>query len=129
MASFSFGRELAGVRWVACSIQMALAREAFPVVGGSSGDDAVEVVGVALGFHEALLASGGAAFPVGALLRLAVEGGDDRFGFYGGLVLGAIAEVDDLFGMAEGEAGVGVIAMVTGIGGGGGVSVADVRLP
>ena len=99
--------------------------EVFPVIGGGSGDDAVEVVGVALGFHEALLASGGAALPVGALLRLAVEGGDDRFGFYGRFVLGAIAEVDDLFRMVEGVAGVGVIAMVTGIGGGGGVSVAD----
>jgi hypothetical protein len=40
-------------------------------------------------------------------------------------VLGAIAEVDHLFRMAEGVTGVGAIAMVTGIGGGGGVSVAD----
>src|SRR5438045_2323059 len=96
-----------------------------PVIGGGSGDDAVEVIGVALGFHEALLASGGAAIPVGALLRLAVEGGDDRFGFYGRLMLGAIAEVDDFFGMAESEAGVGIIAMVTSVGRGGGVSVAE----
>ncbi len=99
--------------------------EMLKVIGGGSGDDAVEVVRVALSFHEALPASGGAAIPVGALLRFAIEGGDDCFGFYGRLVLGAITVVDDLFRMAEGEASVGVVTMVTGIGGGGGVSVAD----
>src|SRR4051794_37871427 len=96
-----------------------------PVIGGGSGDDAVEVIGVKVCFPEALLASGGAAIPIGALLRLAVVGGDDGFGFYGRLMLGAVAEVDDLFGMAESEAGVGLIAVVTSVGCGGGVSVAE----
>jgi hypothetical protein len=99
--------------------------ETFPVVGGGSGDDAVEVGGITLSLHKTLPASGGAPAPVGLCGGSIVEGGDDGLGLDGGLVDGAISEVDDLFRVAEGEASVGHGALVTGVGGRDSVALAN----
>ena len=94
-----------------------------PIVGGRAGDDAVVILGVALGFHERLAAAVGAGAEVGALRALAVEGVQDGLGFHGRFVDGAIAEVGDLLGVIERPGGIGAAGMVAGIGGGGGVVV------
>ena len=68
-----------------------------------AGDDAVVVVRKALRLGEALASAGRAAVPVRPPRAAAVERVDDRLRLDGHLVLGAIREVDELFGMAERE--------------------------
>jgi len=46
---------------------------------------------------------------------------DDRLGDDGGFVDGAVAEVDDLFGMVQRPGGVGTATLVSGVGGSAGV--------
>jgi len=62
-------------------------------------------------------AAGGAAAPVRFFRGLRVIAGDDRAGFQNHFVNRPVAEVDDLFGMAEGVTAVRGRALVTGVGG------------
>ena len=65
-----------------------------PVVGGSASDDAVVVVGVALGLHQGVMSALRAADEVGEVGVAAVVGARDRLAGDGRLVLRAIPEVD-----------------------------------
>ena len=103
----------------------AVGEEVRPVVGGRAGDDAVVVGGEALRLHERLAAAVRAGIEVRALGRAAVERRDGRFRCDGGFVDRAIAEVDDLLGMAERPAGIGAAGAVAGVGGGRGVAARD----
>src|SRR5579863_2963459 len=55
----------------------------------------------------------------------AIERVNNRLGFLGGLMDGAIPKVDDLFRVAERPAGIGCVTLVTRVGGGTGVAVQD----
>ena len=70
------------------------------VITGIAGDDACEILGIALRFHERLPAAARAAGEIGELRRYAVERGNNGFAPQGRLVHGAIAEVNQLFRMA-----------------------------
>src|SRR6185312_12763166 len=73
-----------------------------PVIGGGAGDDAVEVVGKPLRFHESLAAAVRTTDEVPAGGRSAVERLHDGAGLYRGFVHRAVTEIDQLFGMADG---------------------------
>src|ERR1039458_747949 len=96
-----------------------------PIVGGRARDDAIVILGVALGFHQRLAAAVGAGAEVRALGVLAVEGVQDGLGFHGRFVNGAMAEVGNLLGVIERPSGIRPACMVTGVCGGGGVVVRD----
>src|SRR5205814_1059682 len=96
------------------------ALQAGGVVGRGAGDDAVVVVGEALGFGEGLTAAGGASVPEGQLGSGAVVAGGDGFGGDGHFVDGAVGEVEELIGVADDESR--LVAGVAGVGAGGGVS-------
>ena len=59
------------------------------------------------------------------LWRFAVERLNDCFGLDGHFMNGAIAEIGDLFGMAESPIGVNAIGAMAGIGGSGRVAVVE----
>ena len=90
------------------------------VIAGISGDDALEILGKALRLHERLPAAARAAGEVRQALPHAVERGDRGFTLERRFVHRAIAEIDQLLGMAEREARAS--SQVPGIGGRGGVS-------
>ena len=92
-----------------------------PVIGRRACEDAVIVGRIALRFHKGLAAAVGTRIEIGPARGVAVEVFDDGFGGDGGFVNGAIAEVDDLFGMVKRPAGVGDAAFVSGIRRGGSV--------
>src|SRR5260221_1826137 len=86
-----------------------------PVVGGSSGEDAVVIIGKTLGLHQGLAAAIGAG-DEGAMLRIfSAEGFDGGLGDAGHFVDAAVAEVGNFFGMAEGPAGIGATCGVSGV--------------
>src|SRR5690606_21126880 len=64
------------------------------VVAGGAGDDAVEVVGVALGLHQRLPSAVGASGEVGVPWGLPVVGLGDGLGGQRGDVFGAVSGVD-----------------------------------
>ncbi len=97
------------------------------MIGRGAGDDAIEVFGIALGFHEGFAAAIGAADEVAAGNVLAVEGADDGFGLGGGFLEGAVAEVDEFFGVADGPGGAGLRFVVAVVGAGGGIAAAESR--
>ena len=68
-----------------------------PVVGGSAGDDTVEVVGKPLRFHEGLAAAVRTTDEVAAGGRSAVEGLHDGARLQCGFMHRAVAEIDQLF--------------------------------
>src|SRR5215470_13792125 len=77
-----------------------------PIASRSSGEDAVIIVGKTLRFHEALAATVRTSKKIGVLRRVAITHAnqflcDDRHG-----VNSAVAEVGDLFWMAESPGGV-----------------------
>ena len=90
------------------------------VITGIAGDDAFEIVGIALRFHERLPASARAAGEIRKLRRRAIERGHDGFAAQRRFVHGAIAEIDQLLGMAGREAR--RVSRVAGVGGRGCVS-------
>ena len=94
-----------------------------PRICGSSGDDAVEILGKALRLLKSLSATVRAAVEVGEPRRVAIKSGDGRLPLHGRLVDGAIAKVDQLVGMAQREAR--AAADVTGVCGRGGVSASQ----
>ncbi len=96
-----------------------------PVVGGRSGEDAIVILGITLGFHQRLAASVRASREIGPFQRLAVERLHDALGIHCHLVNAAIAVVGNFFEMIQ-RPGC-VRAGVTCIGTGGGVALADGR--
>ena len=80
--------------------------EARPVVGRVAGDEAVEVLGIALRLHQTLLAALGAADVVGVLRRLAVIRARNRLAVHGRHVRAAMAEIGDEVRPAEGPRGI-----------------------
>src|ERR1700722_9738253 len=91
----------------------------------SARDEPVEIGWIALRLHQGLTSTVGTTAEVRMLDLLAIERVHDGLGFLGGLMNGAVAEVDDLFGVAERPAGIGCVTLVTGVGGGRGVAVLD----
>src|SRR6266403_4289944 len=97
------------------------------VCSSDLGDDAIVVVGVALGLHERLSAASRAPNEVGAPGIASIEGVDDRLGLQREFVYGPIAVVLDLLrvgppGIARGigavprvRGGCGVIATNCGL--------------
>ena len=71
------------------------------VVGRGAGDDAVEVVGEPLRFHQRLAPAGRAADEIGQLRTAALLGGDQRLGRIGGFLQRARREVRDLLGVPQ----------------------------
>src|SRR5277367_3008720 len=85
-----------------------------PEVSSVAGDDAVEIGGIALRFHETLLAALGAAGVVSLLGGLPVVGTQDGFRVHGSEMQAAVAVVDQpvfvaepIFRLAGGVPGVG----------------------
>src|SRR4029077_15106583 len=74
------------------------------VITGIAGDDAFEILRIALGFHERLPAAARAADEVRELRRRPVKRRHDGPALEGCLVDGAIAEVNLLLRMAGGKA-------------------------
>ena len=94
---------------------------------GRAGDDAVEVVGIALRFHQRLAAAVRAAVEVRARGRGAVVAADDRLRDLGDAVDRDVAEVQLALEIVERPAGTGDAGDVTGVGAGGGVTGVDRR--
>ena len=90
------------------------------VVARGARDDGVEVLRVALRFHERHAAAAGAAVEIREARRAAIERGGRGLALHRGFVDRAIAEVNQLLGMPDREAGVG--AGVAGVGRGDGVA-------
>ena len=95
------------------------------VVSGGASDDPVEVLRVALCFHEGLPSAAGTPNEVRETRRRGIRGGDDRFAVNGRFVNGAIAEIDQFLRMTDGE--LRGITDVSRIGGRGGVSATERR--
>ena len=83
-------------------------------VGRRTRDDAIEVVREARGLDERLTSARRAAVEIGQPRTAAVEPFDDRLRGHRHLVLRAVGVVDELLGVAQGEAG--AVAGVAGIG-------------
>ncbi len=99
---------------------------------GGTDDEAVEILGVALGFLQALAAAGGAADPIGVTGAGGVISLDDLLRENGGFVDGEVGEIDELamgvgiFGGEVGEGGEGFFGgVVAGVGGDGGEAEAE----
>jgi hypothetical protein len=72
-----------------------------PVAGGRAGEDADEVVGIALRFHQCLASAVGTAVEVAALGVAAVERAHNRLGLHARFMHRPRPEVDQLLGMTD----------------------------
>src|ERR1035437_9406805 len=93
-----------------------------PEVGRGAGDDPVIVGGEALGFHEGLPSAIGAGRELRMAGHLPVKGGNDSLRFLGGFMNGSVAEIGDLFGVAERPGCIGPTGLVSGVGGSRGIA-------
>src|SRR3989304_2142792 len=75
-----------------------------PVVAWRAGDEAVEIVRIALRLHEGLPPAAGAAVEIRDARRAAVQRGDGRLALHGGIMDGPVAEIDQLLRMTHGKA-------------------------
>ncbi len=89
-------------------------------IGGRTGNDAVEIFGIARHFDQSLPATRGAAVPIGVFRTFAIVGTDDCLRCDDGVMHGAIAEIDNFLRMAQREHT--VAAFVTGVCRSGGVA-------
>src|ERR1035437_1623281 len=87
-----------------------------PEVGWRSSYDRVIVSREALGFHEGLASSIGAGCEVRTAGPLPVEGANDGLSFFGGFMNGSVAEIGDLFGVAQRPGCIGPTGLVSGVG-------------
>ena len=69
------------------------------VIAGSSGDDTVKILRIALRLHESLPAAPGTTGEVREFLRRAIKRRNDGFALQGRFVDGPITEVDQLLGV------------------------------
>ena len=97
-----------------------------PIIGGSASENAVEIVGEALGFHQRFTAAIGATTEIGMRYGLIVEGFNELFGVDGGEMESAVTEVGDFFRMTIGPGSIGAFGLMAGVAGGTGVTVIDV---
>ena len=67
--------------------------KASPVIGRIARYDAIEIVGITLSFHQALLAAFRASDKIGVLRRRGIECPDDRFSTLGGHVKRSVAKI------------------------------------
>src|SRR5205807_6966178 len=93
--------------------------------GGSAGQDAVVIGGIALGFHQCLAAAVRTAKKIRKTRSVGKARLDDLLGDFGHDMDGAVAEVRDLFGMAEGPCCVDGSSRVSRVGAGGSVAGED----
>src|SRR3546814_12501206 len=70
-------------------------RQVGAVVPRRAGNDAVEIVGIALRFAQSLIAAGRTAAEIAPFRRLAIEGGGDSPCRADRFMAGATAELDD----------------------------------
>src|SRR5438309_9937590 len=96
-----------------------------PIICWGAGQNAVVIVGIALGFHQGLAAAIGTVCEIGMLGSVSVEGLHGGFAEGRHFVNGAVGEIDNFFGMAERPGGVGATCGVAGVGGGGRVALQD----
>ena len=96
-----------------------------PVVSRGASDDAIEILWIALGFHEGLPSAAGAPNEVRQTGRRAIRRGDSCLALHGRFVYGAIAEIDQFLRMTHGE--LRGITDVSRIGRRGGVSATQRR--
>jgi len=75
--------------------------EMHPVIGGSAGDDSIEVGGKLLSFFETFAAARRTTVPIRRLRRIAIVRGDDALRLHSHLIHRAITEVRQFLGMAE----------------------------
>src|SRR6185295_4777586 len=73
------------------------------VVSRSTGDDPVEVLWVALCFHECLASAAGATNKIRETRRRGICGGNDRLALDCRFVNGAVAKIDQFLRMPHGE--------------------------
>ena len=98
--------------------------DADEIAGRRAGDDAVEVVREALGFHQRLAPAVRASEEVRTRFGRAVMAAEDRLGDFGGAMDREVAEVQLPLQVVERPGRVGdAAALVTGIGADGGVAV------
>ena len=64
-----------------------------PVIGRITRYDAIEIIWITLGFHQALLAAFRASDIIGILRRLGIECSDDEFSALGGHVKRSVAKI------------------------------------
>lgn len=74
-----------------------------PDVRRVAGNDAVELVGVAVGLQQAFASAAGATVPVRIACLTTVEGFDECLSLDGHLVLGAVGEVDEFLRVTNDE--------------------------
>src|SRR6185312_15008029 len=72
-----------------------------PVAGGSAGDDSVEILGVALRFHQRFTSTIGASVEITARRRAAVKFPKNRLRLQVGFMNSSIPKIDQLFRMAD----------------------------
>ena len=95
------------------------------IVAGIARDDALEILGIALRLHERLPAAARAARKIREPRLRAIKRGDGGLALYRRLVHRAIAEIDQLLGMAGSEAR--GVPRVPGVGRGGRVAAPQRR--
>src|SRR5438552_11182617 len=95
-----------------------------PVVGGSAGNDSVELVGITLRLHQSLASAIRAADKIAPRRVAPIERANDRFGLNACLVYRAISEIDQLLRMADGP-GCAASSLVTIVSAGDGIAAGE----
>src|SRR5580704_4164751 len=96
-----------------------------PIVCWGSGQNAVVILWIALGFHQGLPAAIGTACKIGVFGSVSVEGFYGGFGERGRFVNRAVGVLDNFFGMAERPGCIGAICGMAGVRGRGCVPLQD----
>src|SRR5438067_2436739 len=73
-----------------------------PIACRSAGNDSVKVFGIPLCFHQSLAAAVGTSGKIAQRSVTSIECADDRLGLNAGFMYCAVAEINELFGMAYG---------------------------
>src|SRR6267154_2778377 len=79
-----------------------------PDVRRVAGNDAIELVGVAVGLQQACASAAGATRPIGIARLTTVEGFDECLSFDGHLMFGAVGEVDEFLRVTNDKTSAGI---------------------